>query len=99
MDVFRHDGAGRSAERRYKRLSRAWRRRVFGRRFSVYFWVIYALLLILVVGRHPSGSWALYLGFGFGALAAASMLLPDALVPAQVFNWQLGAWGGTEHRR
>ncbi len=103
IEVFRHEGAGRSAERRYKRLSRAWRRRVFGRRFSLYFWAIYGLLLILVVNLRLSGGWSLYLGFVFGAAAATWLLMPDALMPGHIFNWQVGAWGeqntGSELKR
>ena len=78
---------------RYKSLSRAWRHRVFGRRFSFYFWLIFSLLLLLVVLARPSGRWSLLIGLGFGAAFAGWLLLPEALVPARIFRWQLGAWG------
>jgi hypothetical protein len=84
--------AGRSAERRYKELAKAWRRRMFGRRFNLYFWTVYVLLVVLVAGQHPGGHVSLFIGFGFGAAAATWLLLPDALMPASIFNWQRGAW-------
>jgi hypothetical protein len=92
IDVLRRERAGRSAERRYKDLARSWRRRVFGRRFGLYFWTIYALLLVLVVD-HRGGRWPLYAGFVFGAAAASWRVLPEALMPAHISNWQRGAWG------
>lgn len=92
IDVFRREAAGRSAERKYKALSKTWRRRVFGRRFAIYFWTIYIMLLLLVLSLDLAGRWAMYVGFGFGAAYAAWLLLPDSLMPGHIFNWQLGAW-------
>jgi Nuclease-related domain len=85
--------AGRSAEAKYKTLASAWRRRLLGRRAPMYFWGIFAVALIAVVSAHPSGRWGLYAGFVFGAAAVTWILLPDAVMPHQVFKWQLGAWG------
>jgi Nuclease-related domain len=93
LELFRREGAGRSAERKYKHLARAWRRRVFGRRSALYFWTLYILLLLLVVGLHPGSRWALWAGCGFGTALAAWVLMPEALMPGHIFNWQLGAWG------
>lgn len=103
LDAVRRERPGRSAERHYKALARRWRRRVFGRRFGLYFWTIYGLLLILVVIHHLNGRWSLYAGFGFGAMAASWILMPEALMPGHIANWQRGAWGeentGSELKR
>lgn len=94
MQLFSGTGtAGRSAEAKYKALASAWRRRLLGRRAPMYFWGVFAVALIAVVSAHPSGRWGLYAGFVFGGAAVAWILLPDAVMPHQVFKWQLGAWG------
>jgi hypothetical protein len=74
-------------------LNRAWKRRVLGRRSSLYFWLIYALLLFGALLLHPGRQWSLATGGVFGGLAMAWLLLPDTLRPAHISWWQLGAWG------
>lgn len=64
---------------------------VFGRRADIYFWTIFAAALIAVVSAHPSGTWALYAGIGLGAASVGWILLPDAVMPHQVFKWQLAS--------
>lgn len=93
VDVFWHGPAGRSATRKYKTVSRAWRHRFFGRRASIYFWVLWVEALFVIVSAHLSGRWALAAGLGLGATAVAWHLMPDALMPGWIFNWQRGAWG------
>lgn len=93
IDLYRRRAAGRSAERKYKELSRAWRRRIIGGRLSKLLWVLWAAGLVVVVKLHLSSTWAFYAGFGFGAAATASLLLPDAVMPGRIFKWQMGSWG------
>lgn len=93
IDLYRRGAAGRSAERKYKELSRAWRRRILGGRLSKLLWVLWAAGLAVVVKLHLGSTWAFYAGFGFGAAATASLLLPDAVMPGRIFNWQMGSWG------
>jgi len=92
IEVLRR-GAGRSADSKYKGLSKAWRRRVLGRRTSVYFWVIFSLLLYAAVSFTPSGRWVWPVGTFFGGLGAAWLMVPDALMPSHIMNWKLGSWG------
>jgi hypothetical protein len=46
MQLF-SSAAGRSAESKYKTLARSWRRRVLGRRASLYFWILFPAALSL----------------------------------------------------
>ncbi len=91
--MLRRERAGRSAERRYKELVAAWQRRVLPRRFAFYFRTIYALLLLLAIVWHPGSRWSLFAGFVLGMIGGAAVVAPDALMPAHIGRWQLGAWG------
>ncbi len=51
------------------------------------------LLIFLLSGLHLSSRWALFAGTIFGMLVMGVRMLPDALMPGYIFNWQLGAWG------
>src|SRR5579871_4516902 len=57
--LLRRNLAGRSAHRRHKELTRAWRRRVLGRRIDVGFWVVLVLVALLVQHVPLSERWAL----------------------------------------
>ena len=92
-NILHRAKAGRLAQRRYEELSRAWRARVFGRRFSLYFWTIFVLLVILVISLHPGAEGSLIAGLGFGTAMASWLLMPEALMPAAISRWQVGAWG------
>jgi nuclease-like protein len=87
------DRPGRSASRHHTRVARAWRRRRFGRRAPYYAFLVIVLLLFLLSGLHLSSRWALFAGTACGMLVTAVRMLPDALMPGHIFNWQLGAWG------
>lgn len=87
------DRPGRSASKRHARVARAWRRRRFGRRAPYYVVLLVVLLLFLLSGLHLSSRWALFAGTMFGMLVMGVRMLPDALMPGHIFNWQLGAWG------
>ena len=63
-------GAGTSTMRRYKLLSRDWRRRMFGKRTQFYAWTLWSLSLAAVL-VWTSGHWRLLEGFFFGARAMA----------------------------
>jgi Nuclease-related domain len=93
MDFLVRDHPGRSASRRHTRLARSWRRRRFGRRTPYYAVLIFALLVLLLSGLHLSSHWALLAGLMLGMLTMTVRLLPDAIMPGHIFNWQLGAWG------
>lgn len=92
IEVLRRE-AGRSADSKYKGLSKAWRRRVLGRRTNVYFWIIFGLLLYAAVSFTPSGYWEWPIGTFLGGLGAAWFMVPDALMPSGILNWKLGSWG------
>jgi len=85
-------GAGTSTMRRYKLLSRDWRRRMFGKRTQFYAWTLWSLSLAAVL-VWTSGHWRLLEGFFFGALAMAFWVLPEAVMPDHIARWQRGAWG------
>ena len=85
--------AGRSATSKYDELAQDWLIRTFGKRTLGYAWAILVLTVFLVVERHPSSRWALAIGFALGLIGGALMLLPAALLPRYIANWQLGAWG------
>jgi hypothetical protein len=93
IDVFRRGAAGRSAERRYEELYKSWLRRRFGRRMPLLVGAVFTVLAIVVVKSHLSTSWAFYAGFVIGGGFVAWMLLPQLLMPRQIFYWQMGAWG------
>jgi hypothetical protein len=93
IDIFDRQGAGRSAERKFKRMARAWRVRVFGRRTPYYLSVVLILLIVFVASLHLQSSWALLAGFTLGMAVMAAGMIPDALLPGHIFNWQVGAWG------
>jgi hypothetical protein len=93
IDLLNRERAGRSAERRRKEMSRAWQARTFGRRARYYAIAFFALLIIVIVKLDLSGRWALFAGITFGMALAATWLIPDALQPTHITNWQLGAWG------
>jgi hypothetical protein len=93
MDVFRRETAGRSAERHYEELYKSWRRRRFGRRMPTLLAAILVLLAIVVLKSHLSTTWAFCAGLFLGGAWGAWMLIPQALMPRQIFQWQMGAWG------
>ena len=93
IDAWQRNRPGRSAEKQFTSLRRAWRRRRIGRKFTVYFAVVYTLLFVLAKASHPGGDVALYIGFALGAIAGTWWLLPELLMPAQILRWQQGAWG------
>jgi hypothetical protein len=93
VDVLHRDRAGRSAHEQYKLLARGWRDRVFGRRFGLYFWTIFSLLLILVVTHRMSARWSFLAGVAFGGVVGGWVLMPDALMPDRITRWRNGAWG------
>lgn len=93
IEAIQRGRPGRSATRKYRAYSRAWRRRVFGRRASAYFWTIYFLLAVGVAEWHPRGYVTLWVGVLLGGAGAMWILLPDALGPPGIISWQLGAWG------
>jgi hypothetical protein len=93
MDLLNRERAGRSAERKRKEMTRAWQARTFGRRARFYAIALYALLIIVIVNLDLSGRWALFAGVTFGMAVASTWLIPDALQPTHITNWQLGAWG------
>jgi hypothetical protein len=85
-------GAGTSTMRRYKSLSRDWRRRMFGKRTPFYVWTLWGLSLAAVL-VWTSGHWRLLEGFFFGMLAMAFWMFPEAVMPDHIARWQRGAWG------
>jgi hypothetical protein len=88
----RYGGAGRSGMRRYKALSRDWRRRNLGRRTSLYFWTLLAIALVAVLELTPV-RWRFGEGLFFGILGMAYVMFPDAVLPDHIGRWQRGAWG------
>lgn len=78
--------------RRYKTLAGDWQRRTFGRRTSIYFWVAFFLVLVLMLSWTPQG-WRFAEGLVFGMVAMAFAMLPDTLMPEHIRRWQRGAWG------
>ena len=92
MSLF-PNSAGRSAQRQYRKLSGQWRRRVFGRRVSALVWAALLLLWIVLFELALPSRWALVTGVLLGALTAFWIVLPDALMPAWIRNWQVGSWG------
>lgn len=92
--VFRRSNrAGRSAHRRHRELSKAWRRRVLGRRTGILVWATLLLAVLLLQHAPLSERWALVVGSWVGAIAAGWVLLPDAAMPGWIGNWRLGGWG------
>lgn len=91
--AFAGGRAGRSATRKYNDLSSDWFKRTFGRRTAVYAWGIYALVFIFILTLHLSSRSALLAGLMMGLFGGAMMLMPGALLPSYISNWQLGAWG------
>jgi hypothetical protein len=88
----RYGGAGRSGMRRYKALSRDWRRRNLGRRTSLYFWTLFVIALVAVLELTPV-RWRFGEGLFFGMLGMAYVMFPDAVMPDHIGRWQRGAWG------
>jgi hypothetical protein len=93
IDVFARNRAGHSAERKYKAMAKSWRNRRFGRRYSLYFWLGFAAALLLVLSLHLNSRWSLIAGVMLGGTMVGWMLMPEALIPGHIFNWQMGAWG------
>lgn len=94
IDVLvRRDRPGRSAARHHARIARAWRRRRFGRKTPYVLVVIVTVAILLLPALHLSGRWALLVGIVFGMAVMGVRMLPEALMPGHIFNWQLGAWG------
>lgn len=93
LDALHRERAGRAAGRRYKELSKAWRHRFFGRRFTLLVWLIYALVFVVIVDPHLGARASLYAGVGFGVVAASFTLMPEALMPEHISRWQRGMWG------
>jgi hypothetical protein len=93
IDVFNRGAAGRSAERKHKELRRAWQARMFGRRARLYATTFFAFLAILIISLHLNSRWSLFAGLTLGMAIMATWLVPDALQPSHISNWQLGAWG------
>jgi len=91
IDRYRGN-AGRSGMRRYNELARDWRRRTFGRRTSLYFWIFYTLLVLGLLAWTPH-KWRFAEGAFVGAVAVGYWMLPDALMPEHIARWQRGAWG------
>lgn len=87
-----YHGAGASATRRYKKLARDWRARMFGKRTPFYVWSLYVLSFVAVLVWTPE-HWRLLEGFVFGMLAMALWMFPDAVMPDHIARWQRGAWG------
>ena len=87
----RGKSAGASSQRKYKELTRSWRRRK---------WKLFAVLALIcvVVGvvtfqaaqRWPSQGWT----FGmFAGMFFAGFLILRMSPPGWIENWQVGAWG------
>lgn len=87
------DKPGRSATRHHTRVARAWRRRRFGRWAPYYAGAVVFVLILVLPGLHLSSRWALFAGVMLGMGVMAVRMLPEALMPGHIFNWQLGAWG------
>jgi hypothetical protein len=93
IEVFTRRRAGRSAERKYKAMAKSWRDRRFGRRYSLYFWIGFAVAFGIVLSLHLNSKWSLIAGVLLGGTTVGWMLMPEALMPGHIFNWQMGAWG------
>ena len=86
----RHDGAGRSAEQKYKELRKAWQRRMFGRWGR---WVVPALLGLVFLTPILNGGWRPF-GTSFLVAAGAGWIVVQHLAaPDHIQRWQRGAWG------
>jgi len=85
--------AGKSAKREYQRRSRAWRRRVFGRRATFGFWSVVSAVVLVAATRDLGRPWTLLAGVFIGCALASSILLPEALMPAWITRWRDGSWG------
>jgi hypothetical protein len=90
---LRRNHAGRSAARRYKLLSRRWRRRVLGRWTGFFVWPLFLLLALGLQRVDLSKQLTLIAGSLLGSACAAWLLLPDSLMPNWIGNWQRGASG------
>src|SRR4051794_24745623 len=93
IDVFNKNRPGRSAEKRYERLADAWLDRTFGKRYSLYFWTVFVVAVLVIVDLPLTRHWALFAGLLLGASFVGWMLVPAALLPGHIFSWQMGAWG------
>ena len=77
--------------RRHKRLARDWTQRTFGRRTSLYFWIVYTAI-VLVVLNTTSAHATLFVGIVLGAVGMGFHVLPDMLLPDHIARWERGAW-------
>jgi hypothetical protein len=66
---------------------------MFGRRARLYATTIFALLVILAINLQLNSRWSLIAGLILGMSIMGTWLVPDALLPSHISNWQLGAWG------
>jgi len=66
---------------------------VFGRRFSLYFWATFAVLLFGAAKLDLRPPWGVYVGMFFGCALTAWLLIPEALMPWWISSWRTGAWG------
>jgi hypothetical protein len=90
---FVSNRAGRSAQRRYRALAKQWRRRVLGKRTLAALYTALALSLLVITNLHLSSRPSLWAGLVWGMLAMGVWMMPDALMPGHISNWQMGAWG------
>ncbi len=93
MELLARDRPGRSAARRHKETARAWKRRMFGRWLPRLLWALLLLTLYGLDALHLSSRLALAAGLIVGMFVAGAQLLPEALMPSYILNWQRGAWG------
>jgi Na+/melibiose symporter-like transporter len=70
-----------------------WKRRRFGRRLPFLLRTVLFLSFIVVLLMHLSRTWSLTVGVVYGGIFAGWMLLPQLLMPRQIFYWQMGASG------
>lgn len=78
--------------RRHKRLARDWTRRTLGRRTSLYFWIVYTAIVLLVLNTTTAHA-TLMIGIVLGAIGMGFYVLPDMLLPDHIARWERGAWG------
>jgi hypothetical protein len=77
--------------RRHKRLARDWTHRTLGRRTSLYFWIVYTAIVLLVL--NTTTAHATLIGIVLGAIGMGFYVLPDMLLPDHIARWERGAWG------